>query len=222
MKQLVAAVVASSVALGCGAMSRQAWEDLEGEVAQRNRARSEAALAQLEAKGYAWIEDGVQTAMLSEPGRERCLSAARSISTEPAPAKESVSVDITPARSGATSPAPRTLSVKEEDACAFFRGRVHRLLGRDAAGAEVSLVRISGGLARDPHGKRVEVILAPRRQHREVTVDMFCNRMPSPVPDPLAYHSPPARVVEAPAPLPRVNVDVEEEVIDVECTDTVY
>jgi hypothetical protein len=114
--------------------------------------------------------------------------------------------------------------VSLEHACELFRSQRDTIDGVRPDGTSLRLVRLDDAhrLARDPDGTLVAVVGTERvTARREVLVQRHCDHMPSPVPDP-AEHRIHVAVVQAEAPLPRVEIEFEREALDVRCTDNTY
>jgi len=220
---IAATVIACSVA-GC-AMSQQSFARLAAGVSERNEQRYRAAEAELRTRGYVFVDDEQLYATLDEQARRRCLDAAYRGQPEPTTASEPMLVRVaTASRADRPPPVPIELSAAAEDACQFFRARIDQLDGRRPDGNVARIIRIGDGvrLARGRHGDIAVVAVSPRVvSRRSVLVKRSCDHMPRPEPDPLerSIHT---RVVLASTPPPRVEMVVEEEMLDVKCTENTY
>ncbi len=161
-------------------------------------------------------------ARLTDEARQRCLAAGNET---PASATETVVVHVGSASEANRPPAiAMDLGVAAADACPFFREQTKQLAARRADGTATGIVRLEAGLrlARDRHGDPAVVATSSRVvSRRRVRVKRTCDHMPSPEPDPLEMPVP-VPVVLASAPLPRVSMTVDEEVLDIECTENTY
>ncbi len=220
---LIALFAAAST--GC-AMSPAAYDSLASEVAERNQARYDAALEAFRAGGYELAPDAVRFASLDETARQRCIDARYPAGTGQAPVEASASDDIrfsvVAATQAGNTPSRRLeLSAPADDVCAFFSRRTNELEGVDAAGDDVGIVYIDRqGLARSAAGDLVYVdVVVQVISSRTVLVEDECNEMPDPGPDPLDRAD--VRVLFAPAPTERVEMTLEREELDYECTEVV-
>jgi hypothetical protein len=213
MRVSALALLLTFFSTGC-AMSVNALYKLEAEVGGRNQARYEAAIESLRARGYEIAPDVLRYATIDEQARQRCIHGG-------AP-EDLVELRVTASTLPGATPAPALeLSAPADEACAFFSGRHRELAARRADGSTQLLLNLgSVSFVRDAHGALAFLDVNIRViSTRTVTVDMECNEMPRPAPDPL--DQPHLPVVLDPAPTPRVSMDVEREELDVECTDVV-
>ena len=62
-------------AIGCGAMSPSAYDELAAQVAERNLERQRAAAAAFQARGYETVADISRYVLVEDPIRQRCIDA---------------------------------------------------------------------------------------------------------------------------------------------------
>jgi len=225
---VVAAGIVAWCVMGC-AMSQQAFQRLAAGVSKRNEQRYRTAEAGLRARGYVFADDEVLYAALTGAPRERCLLDAghgTAVEKPPTDAAESILLHVSGGiRADRPAPEPIEIRVDAVDACQFFRARTNQLDGQSTGGGATRIVRIADGLrlARDQHGN-IAVVAASSRvvSRRRVLVERSCDHMPSPDSDDPLVRQLPVRVVVASAPPPRIDMIVEEEVLDVECTENTY
>lgn len=204
-------------------MSERAYARISTATTARNQQRYRAAEAALQAKGYVFVDDEVLYATLTETTRDRCVRADASRALEDA--KTTIHV-IGQCRAGHPAPVAIELRVSELEACRFLQQSIHQLDGvrTDGSAVRTRIIAIDRDLrlARDRNGALVIVEVSRRAvSRREVLVKRSCDHMPSPG-EPSLERQLHARVVLALAPPPRIEMVVEEEVLDVECTENTY
>jgi hypothetical protein len=206
---------------GC-AISQEAFGRIARTVADGNAVRYQAAEAGLRERGYVFHDDDVLFASLDEDTRRRCLDHDPSLEAETA---SRATVVVAPAsRSDRPPPVPTALHVTAHDACRLFRRELTELDVVRDDGTQARILRIDRGLrlARDSSGRDVLVAVSSRVvSQRSVLVDRSCDHMPSPPLDPLVEELQP-RVLFGDALPPRIEMIVEEEALDVQCTHNTY
>ena len=218
-------IITTAASAGC-AMSPAAYGSLAAEVGERNQERYDAALEAFRAEGYEMAPEAARFASLDEAARQRCIDARYADATgqavAEAPASDEIRFTVVAATMAGGAPSPALeFSAPADDVCAFFSIRTGELEGVDAAGENARVVSIGGEtLARSSAGDLVYVDV---RVHvvssRTVLVEDTCNEMPDPGPDPLDRAE--VRVLFARAPTERVQMTLEREELDYECTEVV-
>lgn len=218
---------------GCaGAMSESAFDRLSAEVGERNERRHLQAVENLGRRGYTLVgpDEDARFATLEEPARIRCRDAVRGVDRSDAgapPRDAPVRIEIGEATRGGEPPKPPVYVVaRADEACAFFRRREEgsALDVTKDDGQAGRLVHAAPRLmARGGNGELVVVEVHSKLvKGRTVLVKRTCNHMPSVLPDPLdtAFG---VAVRWATAPVrSTIEMTVEREALDIECTDNVY
>ncbi|MBX7115519.1 MAG: hypothetical protein K1X64_14410 [Myxococcaceae bacterium] len=225
---LTASIFVCALHLAGCAMSQQAYGKHAAELSDRNGQRYRAAEAELQAKGYRFVDDERLWAQLDEGALQHCLQVVRPAARYPdakltSPVKP-MRVRVAPAgQADQPLPVPMELGVAA-DACQFFGQLTDQLDVQKTDGSAARIIRIpeKSRLARDRNGGLVAVAVSTREvSRRRVLVDQHCNLMPKDERDPLE-HRIRLPVVFASAHPPQVEMVVEEEVVDVKCTQNSY
>jgi hypothetical protein len=220
----LAGIAACSV-IGC-AVSPQALGKLTAQVSVRNEQRYRTAETGLRAQGYVFADEEQRYARLPEEALRRCRAADPAGPRSAADAAETMVVTVEAMTApNRPPPAAMQLNVAAADACRFFRDQTNQLAARRADGSGATrIIRMadSARLARDRHGELAIVAVSSRVvSRRHIRVKRTCDHMPTLQPDAIELGIS-IRVFVAPAPPPRVAMTVEEEVLDIECTDNTY
>ncbi|MCA9640047.1 MAG: hypothetical protein KC492_05105, partial [Myxococcales bacterium] len=105
-------------------MSQEAFDELDAEVAARNRARAESVGKQFEAQGYRTVHEALY-ALLPPATQEACLAELMGNSDT---AGRRMPLTVNRAKSGSEPPDPSLdLVANLNDVCDFFRGRAAEL-----------------------------------------------------------------------------------------------
>lgn len=206
-----------TVTLFCGfgcAMSERRFGVLADEVSKRNDERYTAAERAFQAKGYSFADDEVVYAALTSEERRSCLTEGNG--------ERPLSFQVQ-APQGTDRPAPAALQLTAvaAEACRFFRNGSSMLEARKAADGSMAYVlhlRPTERVARDARGQLVVVAVSKEvLSRRTVLVKRSCDHMPGG--DPPEFTS---RLLVSGTPPARVTMVVQEEQLEVECTENTY
>jgi hypothetical protein len=189
-----------------------------------NEQRWKRAEEALRANGYRFVEEQLY-ADLPDDARDRCIAAVyeRDLSASIRMLLKSVPA---PTREGTKPTPPVELKVAESDACKFFSRRVDELEATKPDGTTARLLAVPDGvrLALGPKGNLVFVVLVLRFVSRRVEiVETACNHMPRMGDAPIEVDRWRQRVVLLTSQPPtRIEMHVEHETLDNDCTENTF
>lgn len=220
---LVVACLLACACLVSGCVTSQAaFDRLQGEVSERNARREREAWSALLARGYTrGPEEVLRVSLPDGAALARCGDLGRLPADAFEPVMMRVGREAGPGQSGE---ALMQLRVDGREACLFLGRQAQGLDGVGPDEAPVRLFRVGedAPLVRDGDGGLVVVDVSYREvARRHVLVEERCDHMPSPPPYPFGPDVSIRAVAAAEAP-PHVELVIEREVLDVECTENTY
>lgn len=187
------------------------------DVSERNDQRRKEALATLPGRGYTVVEEAPMSVSLGHEARARCIDLYVLHKAAPTPG-EMMSVSWLEQPSGVDVP------TAVQTACEFFALRSNELERTMPDGRIVKTYRVPEDalVAKDRQGNPSFVILKPRIvSERSVLVKERCDFMPQVAPHPLEDEAPLAVIAAAALP-PSIELVVEQEELEMKCTESTY